>query len=49
MHGFGKSSMWTAAGFAFVCGLVLLQPTQSSAQFNIEGIIRGALQSRAAA
>ena len=36
--------MWTAAGFAFVCGLVLLQPTQSSAQFNIEGIIRGALQ-----
>jgi hypothetical protein len=44
MHGFGKSSMWTAAGFALVGGLVLLQPTQASAQFNIEGIIRGALQ-----
>ena len=44
MHGFGKSSMWTAAGFAFVGGLVLLQPTEASAQFNIEGIIRGALQ-----
>jgi hypothetical protein len=44
MRGIGKSSMWTALGFAFVCGLVLLQPTQSSAQFNIEGIIRGALQ-----
>ena len=44
MQGFGKSSMWTAAGFALVNGLVLLQPTQASAQFNIEGIIRGALQ-----
>jgi hypothetical protein len=44
MQGFGKSSMWTAAGFALVGGLVLLQPTQASAQFNIEGIIRGALQ-----
>ena len=44
MHGFGKSSMWTAAGFAVVGGLVLLQPTEASAQFNIEGIIRGALQ-----
>ncbi len=44
MQGFGKSSMWTAVGFAFVGGLVLLQPTKASAQFNIEGIIRGALQ-----
>ena len=44
MHGFAKSSMWTAAGFAVVGGLVLLQPTEASAQFNIEGIIRGALQ-----
>jgi hypothetical protein len=44
MHGIGKSSMWTALGFAFACGLVLLQPTQASAQFNIEGIIRGAIQ-----
>ena len=44
MHGIGKSSMWTVAGFAFVSGLVLLQPTQASAQFNIDGIIRGALQ-----
>jgi hypothetical protein len=49
MHGIGKSSMCkssvgTAAGFAFVSGLVLLQPTQASAQFNFEGIIRGALQ-----
>jgi hypothetical protein len=44
MHGFGNSSIWTAAGFAFVGGLVLLQPTEASAQFNIEGIIRGAMQ-----
>ena len=44
MRGIGKSSMWTALGFAFVCGLVLLQPTEASAQFNIEGIIRGAIQ-----
>ena len=44
MHGIGKSSIWTAAGFAFVSGLVLLAPTQASAQFNIEGIIRGAIQ-----
>jgi hypothetical protein len=44
MQGFGKSSMWTVAGFVLVGGLVLLQPTQASAQFNIEGIIRGALQ-----
>jgi hypothetical protein len=44
MHRFGKSSVWTAAGFAFVSGLLLL-PTQSSAQYiNIEGMIRGALQ-----
>ena len=44
MHGIGKSSMWTAAGFAFVSGLLLLLPTQASAQFNIEGLIRGAIQ-----
>jgi hypothetical protein len=44
MHGIGKSSMWTAAGFAFASGLVLLQPTQAAAQINIEGMIRGALQ-----
>jgi hypothetical protein len=44
MHGIDKSSIWTAAGFAFVCGLVLLPPTQASAQFNIDGLIRGALQ-----
>src|ERR1700731_3048327 len=44
MHRFGKSSIWMAAGFAFVSGLLLL-PTQSSAQYiNIEGMIRGALQ-----
>jgi hypothetical protein len=44
MHRFGRSSIWTAAGFAFVSGLLLL-PTQSSAQYiNIEGMIRGALQ-----
>jgi hypothetical protein len=44
MRRFGKSSIWTAAGFAFVAGLLLL-PTQSSAQYiNIEGMIRGALQ-----
>ena len=44
MQSFCKSFIWTAAGFAFAGGLVLLQPTQASAQFNIEGIIRGAIQ-----
>ncbi len=44
MHGFGKSSIWMAAGVAFVGGLVLLQPTAASAQINIEGLIRGAMQ-----
>jgi hypothetical protein len=44
MHGIGKSSIWTVAGFAFVSGLLLLQPTQAAAQFNIEGLIRGAIQ-----
>lgn len=44
MRGFSKSSIWMAAGIAFASGLVLLQPTEASAQFNIEGIIRGALQ-----
>ena len=44
MQGFGKSSIWTAAGFVFVGGLALLPPTEASAQFNIEGIIRGAIQ-----
>jgi hypothetical protein len=42
MHRFGKSSIWMAAGFAFVSGL-LVQPTQSSAQYiNIEGMVRRA-------
>jgi hypothetical protein len=44
MHGIGKSSIWSVGGFAFVSGLLLLQPTQASAQFNIEGLIRGAIQ-----
>jgi hypothetical protein len=44
MQAFSKSSIWTVAGFAFVGGLVLLAPTEASAQFNIEGIIRGAIQ-----
>jgi hypothetical protein len=39
----GKSSIWTVAGFACVSGVLLL-PTQASAQFNIDGLIRGALQ-----
>jgi hypothetical protein len=44
MHGIGTSSIWSAAALAFVSGLLLLQPTQASAQFNIEGLIRGAIQ-----
>jgi hypothetical protein len=37
-----QSSIWTAAGFAFVSGLLVL-PTLSSAQYiNIEGVIRRA-------
>jgi len=44
MRGIGKSSIWMAAGLALVGGLVLLQPMAASAQINIEGLIRGALQ-----
>jgi hypothetical protein len=44
MRGFGRSSTWAVAVFAGVSGLALLLPTQASAQFNIEGLIRGALQ-----
>jgi hypothetical protein len=44
MRGFGKSSAWVVAVFALVSGLALLPPTQASAQFNIEGLIRGAIQ-----
>jgi hypothetical protein len=44
MHGLGKSSIWMAAGFALVGGLVLLQPMAASAQINIEGLIRGAIE-----
>ena len=43
MRGIGKSSIWMAAGLA-LGGVVLLQPTAASAQINIEGLIRGALQ-----
>ncbi len=42
MRGIGKCSAWAA--FAVLSGLALLLPTQASAQFNIEGLIRGALQ-----
>src|SRR5579864_6696573 len=42
MHRFGKSSIRTASGFAFVSGVLVL-PTQSSAQYiNIDGMIRHA-------
>jgi hypothetical protein len=44
MRGIDKSSIWTAAGFAVVCGLMVLPSTQASAQINIDGLIRGALQ-----
>jgi hypothetical protein len=44
MRGIDKSSIWTAAGFAFACGLMLLPPSQAVAQFNIDGLIRGAMQ-----
>lgn len=43
MRGIGKPTTWLAAAVVFVCGPLLL-PTQASAQFNIEGLIRGALQ-----
>jgi hypothetical protein len=43
MQNFSRSPIWAAAGLALGCGLVLLQPTQASAQINIEGLIRGAL------
>ncbi len=44
MCGISKSSVWMAAALVFLCGLLLLLPTEASAQFNIDGIIRGALQ-----
>jgi hypothetical protein len=43
MRGIGKPTPWLAAALVFVCGPLLL-PTQASAQFNIEGLIRGAMQ-----
>jgi hypothetical protein len=38
-----KPSVWMVAGLAAVSA-VLLVPREASAQFNIEGIIRGAMQ-----
>jgi hypothetical protein len=38
-----KASVWIVAGLAAVSGVLLL-PREASAQFNIEGIVRGALQ-----
>ena len=38
----GKSSLLAVAGLA--SGVLLVLPTQAAAQFNIEGLIRGAIQ-----
>jgi hypothetical protein len=43
MHGIGKSSAAMAAALLFVCGLLLLGPTEAFAQFNIDSLIRGAM------
>jgi hypothetical protein len=40
MRAIGKCSAWAA----FASALALLLPSQASAQFNIEGLIRGAIQ-----
>jgi hypothetical protein len=45
MGGIGKSSVWMATGFVMAGGLLILAPTEASAQFpNIDSIIRGAMQ-----
>jgi hypothetical protein len=38
-----KSSLGTAVAFVFVSVITMWAPTEASAQFNIEGIIRGAI------
>lgn len=43
MGGFGKARAWLAAVLVFLGGALLLIPSQASAQFNIEGMIRGAI------
>jgi hypothetical protein len=43
MRGIGKSLALMAAVPVFVCGLVMLLSTEASAQFNIDGLIRGAI------
>jgi hypothetical protein len=43
MRGIGKFSAWLAAAL-FVVGLMILLPTQASAQFNIPGMILNGMQ-----
>lgn len=43
MSGSGKSPVWMAAVLALLGGVLLLIPGQAMAQFNIEGMIRGAM------
>jgi len=42
----GKSLFGIAAAFLFVSAILILVPSEASAQFNIEGIIRGAVGHR---
>jgi hypothetical protein len=39
----GMSSLGAAAAFVFLSAMMMLAPTEASAQFNIEGMIRGAI------
>jgi hypothetical protein len=41
MGGLLKAGAWVPAVLAFLGGALLLIPSQASAQFNIEGLIRG--------
>lgn len=44
MAGIGKYLAGSAAAAAIACGSLLIVPTDAAAQFNIEGLIRGAIE-----
>ncbi|MGH6670823.1 MAG: hypothetical protein ACRECV_02470 [Xanthobacteraceae bacterium] len=43
MHGIGKALLASAATIVLISGAVVLSTGEASAQFNVEGLIRGAI------
>jgi hypothetical protein len=43
MRGIGKPPIGISIAFVLVSGVIMLAPSEASAQFNIDGIIRGAI------